>query len=123
MTSCRSIGPIGKCRHPARIPRMHPLIENNREAINRLCHQFGVRRLEAFGSILRDDFDAGRSDVDLLVEFDASVASSFTNLLDLKEALESLFCRPVDLVESSAVRNRRLRHDIGQSKCPTYDAA
>jgi hypothetical protein len=39
---------------------MHPLIENNREAIARLCRLHDVHSLEAFGSILRDDFDAGR---------------------------------------------------------------
>jgi predicted nucleotidyltransferase len=33
--------------------------------------------LEAFGSIRRDDFDAGRSDVDVLVEFEAQAADSF----------------------------------------------
>jgi hypothetical protein len=59
---------------------MHPLIENNREAIARLCRLHGVCSLEAFGSILRDDFDAGRSDVDVLVEFDAQAADSFSNL-------------------------------------------
>jgi len=60
---------------------MHPLIENNREAIGRLCRLHGVRSLEAFGSILRDDFDAGRSDVDVLVEFEAQAADSFSNFL------------------------------------------
>jgi len=39
---------------------MHPLIESNREVIARLCRLHGVRSLEAFGSKLRDDFDAGR---------------------------------------------------------------
>jgi predicted nucleotidyltransferase len=102
---------------------VHPLIENNREAINELCRRHGVRRLEAFGSILREDFDAGRSDVDILVEFDPSVAASFTNFLDLKEALEALFGRSVDLIELRAVRNRRLRYYIEQSKFPIYDAA
>ncbi len=102
---------------------MHPLIEHNRETIAELCRRHGVRRLEAFGSILREDFDAGRSDVDILVEFDASVATSFTNFLDLKEALEALFGRSVDLVELRAIRNRRLRHYIEQSKSPIYDAA
>jgi predicted nucleotidyltransferase len=57
---------------------MHPLFDRNREAITELCLRHGVRRLEAFGSILRSDFDAGRSDVDILVEFDPSVATSFT---------------------------------------------
>jgi len=102
---------------------MHPLIENNREAITQLCRRHGVTRLAAFGSILRDDFDTQRSDVDFLVEFDPSVASSFTNFLDFKEALEALFHRSVDLVELRAVRNRRLRHYIQQSKSPIYDAA
>lgn len=102
---------------------MHPLIESNRETITKLCLLHGVRRLAVFGSILRADFDAGRSDIDILVEFDPSVAASFTNFLDLKEALEALFGRPVDLVELRAVRNRRLRHYIEQSKTPIYDAA
>ena len=102
---------------------MHPLIENNRDAITELCRLHGVNRLEAFGSILRDDFDTGRSDVDILVEFDPSVSGSFTNFLNFKESLESLFHRAVDLVELRAVRNRRLRRYIEQSKSPIYDAA
>jgi uncharacterized protein len=102
---------------------MHPLIEHNREAITELCRRHGVRRLDVFGSILREDFDAGRSDVDILVEFDPRVAASFTNFLNLKEALEALFGRSVDLVELRAVRNRRLRPYIEQGKSPIYDAA
>jgi len=102
---------------------MHPLIENNRGAIARLCRVHGVRRLEAFGSILRDDFDAGRSDVDVFVEFEAQAADSFSNFLDLKESLEALFQRSVDLVELRAIRNRRLRRYIEQSKSPIYAAA
>jgi predicted nucleotidyltransferase len=94
---------------------MHPLIENNREAIARLRRLHGVRSLEAFGSILRDDFDAGRSDVDVLVEFEAQAAD--------KESLEALFQRSVDLVELRAIRNRRLRYYIEQSKSSIYAAA
>ena len=82
-----------------------------------------MHRLEAFGSILRSDFDAQQSDVDVLVEFQPEVADSFTNFLDLKEALEALFERPVDLVEGRAIRNRRLRYHIDQSKTPIYAAA
>lgn len=101
---------------------MHPLIENNRDAIARLCRRHGVNRLEAFGSILREDFETSRSDVDVLVEFEPSVAASFTNFLSLKESLEALFNRPVDLVELRAIRNRRLRRYIEQSKSTVYDA-
>jgi predicted nucleotidyltransferase len=102
---------------------MHPLIENNREAIAGICRIHGVRSLQAFGSILRDDFDPARSDVDVLVEFDVKGADSFSNFLNLKEALEALLQRPVDLVEPRAIRNRRLRYYIDQSKSPIYAAA
>lgn len=102
---------------------MHALIESNREAITALCRHHGVRRLEVFGSILRDDFDTHKSDVDIVVEFEPSAASSFTNFLNLKESMEALLGRSVDLVELRAVRNRRLRHYIEQSKLPVYDAA
>lgn len=102
---------------------MHPLIESNREAISRLCRLHGVCKLEVFGSILRSDFDPERSDVDVLVEFEPQVADSFANFLDLKESLEGLFGRPVDLVELRAIRNRRLRYYIEQSKSPVYAAA
>ncbi len=101
---------------------MHPLIEKNHDAIARLCNLHGVRSLAAFGSILRSDFDTERSDVDVLVEFEPQVAGSFSNFLGLKEALEALFGRSVDLVERGAIRNRRLRHYIEQSKAPLYAA-
>ena len=102
---------------------MPSLIEDNLEEIGRLCRLHGVRKLEVFGSVLRQDFDPQRSDVDVLVEFEPHVANSFTNFLDLKEALEGLFGRRVDLVELRPIRNRRLRHYIEQSKSPVYAAA
>jgi uncharacterized protein len=102
---------------------MSPLIEDNLEEIGRLCRLHGVRKLEVFGSILREDFDPERSDVDVLVEFAPQAANSFANFLQLKEALEGLFARRVDLVELRAIRNRRLRHYIEQSKSPVYAAA
>ncbi len=102
---------------------MHPLIEYNRDEIAKLCQRHGVHKLEVFGSILRGDFDMSRSDVDVLVEFEPDASSSFTNYLDLKESLERLFGRSVDLVELRAIRNRRLRRHIEQSKLPVYAAA
>lgn len=101
---------------------MHPLIENNRVAIAQLCRLHGVQSLAAFGSVLRSDFDADRSDVDVLVEFEPQAAGSFSNFLGLKESLEALFGRSVDLVERRAIRNRRLKHYIEQSKAPVYAA-
>lgn len=43
-------------------------IDSNR--IEEFCRQRGIRRLSLFGSVLRDDFVPGRSDVDVFAEFD-----------------------------------------------------
>ncbi len=66
-----------------------------------------VRELALFGSHARDDAADG-NDIDFIVEFDQK---SFDNYMDLKEYLESLFGRPVDLVLKEAIKSR-LRESI-----------
>lgn len=102
---------------------MHSSLTDHHEDIVALCRHHGVRKLDAFGSVLRSDFDERASDVDLLVEFDPAQAGSFANFLSLKESLEALFRRRVDLIELQALGNRRLRHHIDQSRAPLYAAA
>ncbi len=41
----------------------------DREAIARFCKTRGIRKLSFFGSVVHEDFDAQRSDVDVLAEF------------------------------------------------------
>ena len=50
---------------------MHSLIEEKRADIAALSRSYRVRHLEVFGSAARgEDFDAGSSDADFLVEFE-----------------------------------------------------
>jgi len=44
-------------------------ISIDHERIALFCRAHGIRRLSLFGSVLRDDFDPVRSDVDVLAEF------------------------------------------------------
>ena len=77
------------------------------DSLRQLCLAYGVRRLEAFGSGIRADFDPNRSDVDFLVDFgDQPAAGSFKRYMNLEFDLESLLGRSVDLVETAAVTNR-----------------
>lgn len=78
-------------------------LERNRDEIRR----FGVRRLGLFGSAVRGD-NTAQSDLDFLVEFDRK---SFDSYMDLKDFLEQLFHRPVDLVITDALKPR-LRETI-----------
>src|SRR5438046_2571579 len=45
----------------------------DRERITTFCEERGIRKLSLFGSVLRDDFDPQRSDVDVLAEFEPGV--------------------------------------------------
>jgi len=87
---------------------MHPEIADKREALIALCKRYDVARLEVFGSALRAaDFDPARSDVDFLVTFALQSRDNLAAFVDLKEALEALLGRPVDLVERQAVEASR----------------
>lgn len=83
---------------------MHPEIIRHQDAIAELCRRYGVTRLEVFGSAARgDDFDPAQSDVDLLVAFTPEARFNFAGFADLKNALEALFGRKVDLVDRPAI--------------------
>lgn len=70
---------------------------------------FGASRLGLFGSQARGDASEA-SDLDFLVEFKPG-AKSFDSYMDLKEFLEDLFNRRVDLVISEVLKPR-LREGI-----------
>jgi hypothetical protein len=98
-------------------------IELHRGELQALCRRFHVRRLDIFGSAARGDFDPERSDIDFLVEFDRSTPQHpFDAYFGLREALEELLGRPVDLVEAGVVRNPYLRASIDGSREPVFEA-
>jgi predicted nucleotidyltransferase len=100
------------------------MIEASRSELIDLCDRYGVRRLALFGSALRDDFDPGRSDLDLLVEFSPTSPQEHAEAyFGLLENLESLFGRRVDLLEIGAVRNPYLRREIEEQQETLYAAA
>lgn len=98
--------------------------EPQRVVLASLCRQFGVRRLEVFGSAARQhDFDPQRSDIDLIVEFEPGAArQSWANYFELKAGLEALFDRPVDLVEQGALQNPYVLATVGRDRQPLYAA-
>ena len=78
--------------------------------------EMDVGSLALFGSVARDK--AGpESDVDLLVEFRKPVG--LFELVGLKEYLEQLLGRPVDLVPRDSIK-RQMRERILQEAVPAY---
>lgn len=92
------------------------LVDKNIEAVNDLCKKHKVKKLFAFGSVLTGKLKKS-SDIDLIVDFqDVDLYSYADNYFDLKDSLEKLFNREVDLLEDKAINNPYLRQSIESSK-------
>ena len=98
-------------------------LEDELGAIRAACERFHVVRLDAFGSVLRDDFEPGRSDIDLLVDFGAmspyDKPDAYFGLLD---ELRAILGSDVDLVMVGALKNRYIRGDVNWTKRVLYAA-
>jgi len=100
---------------------MTNLIEQHHDGISELCRQAGARSLGVFGSVLRNDFDPATSDLDFLVEFDDLPPARYADAyFSLKEGLETLFGRPVDLVTRSSLANPYFRDRIARESRSVY---
>lgn len=94
----------------------------DRPAIAALCRQYGVRRLVVFGSAVTDKFDEATSDIDFLVEFADDLAGRFEAYFGLKEDLEALLGRPVDLVSTVALENPHFAKSVASTGRELYAA-
>ena len=102
---------------------MHELIADRVTEIVDLCRRLDVRRLDLFGSALGDAFDVASSDVDILVEFATRPGfDHFGTYFALKEGLEAVLGRPVDLVSASSIRNPYFRQQVMETRETLYAA-
>jgi uncharacterized protein len=91
--------------------------------IEALCRRYRVRRLELFGSAAIGGDRVGESDLDFLVEFDPLPQGMYSDAyFGLREALQGLSGRPVDLVVASAIRNPYFRQSVERTKTLLYAA-
>ena len=103
---------------------MIDVIERNLEAIRALCREFDVVRLEVFGSAASGAFDPTRSDLDFLVEYapGADLGPWLDRYFAMKERLEEVVGRPVDLVMAGALRKPRFVRAVNESRQLVYAA-
>ena len=102
-----------------------PRIHLDQEKIAAFCRKWQIVELSLFGSVLRDDFRPD-SDVDVLVTFAPSVQLDLPQFLDMKEELEALYGRRVDVFTRRTIErspNPLRRRDILESACKIYEAA
>lgn len=85
-----------------------------------LCRRNGVSRLELFGSATTDAFDRQRSDLDFLVAFDENPADLLKRYFSLKESLEALYDRGVDLEMIGAMENPYFIESVNKTRQLVY---
>ena len=87
---------------------MQPHSASKRATRGAICRRRGVARLEVFASATTGDaFDPAKSKVDFLVTFEPAFRNDLAGFAELKDELEQLLGRPVDLVEREAVEASR----------------
>ena len=75
-----------------------------KEKLPELQQTYGVKRIGLFGSVSTGRF-TGKSDVDLVIEFDKPIGFAFC---DLVEDLENLLGRRVDVLTPDGVNSIRV---------------
>lgn len=99
---------------------MNQIITDNLNEIRLICEQFGVARLELFGSAARGDFNPETSDIDVIVDFldyGLGVSDRYFGLVD---ALEELLGRSVDVTFARKLTNPYFMDEIEKDRTTLY---
>ncbi len=102
---------------------MLPILENKKEALIKLCEQYSIKSMYAFGSVTTDQFNA-KSDIDILITFKELPFDQYTdNFFKLHIDLEKLLERKIDLLTERSLSNPYFIESIDQTKQLLYAAA
>jgi predicted nucleotidyltransferase len=68
-----------------------------------LVDKYNVSTLGLFGSVVRDDYSPGSSDIDILVDFNKPIGIEF---IDLADFIEKALLKKVDLVSKNGIKSK-----------------
>jgi predicted nucleotidyltransferase len=89
--------------------------------IAEFCRAHGIRKLSLFGSVLRDDFNPARSDVDVLAELSPDAQPGW-DFYGWHEDLAPIFGRKVDLHTPNSL-SKYFRDDVRREALTVYEQA
>jgi len=90
--------------------------------IEDFCQRWHITEFALFGSVLREDFRPD-SDIDILVSFSPSFRRGLEETLQMRQELQTLFNRKVDLIEKTSIersQNWLRRRNILESARTIY---
>lgn len=85
------------------------------EAIHAFCRRHPIQKLSLFGSVLRDDFGEN-SDVDFLVELDASAKVGMFEFMRMQFELQEIVGRLTDLRTPEDLNPRYRARVVGEAE-------
>ncbi len=99
------------------------MLKGKQDEIRLLCKKHRVMSFGVFGSAATGHFNE-TSDLDFLVDFDPALTATqkAAAFFGLKEDLESMFSRPVDLVTMSSLTNPYFRDSVLEERHSLYAA-
>ena len=103
------------------VPTKVPGLSYDEVALAALCLRWHIRELKLFGSQARGDARPD-SDVDLMVSFNESARVSLWAFVRLKDELEGIFAKSVDLLTDQPIRNPYRRKSIERDLTVIYAA-
>ena len=89
------------------------------EKIAAFCRARGIRKLSLFGSVLRDDFEPGRSDVDVLVDYEPHIRPSW-DIFEHARDFGQLLGHKVDM-NTPNMLHQRLADRVMRAALPVYE--
>jgi uncharacterized protein len=98
-------------------------IEQHRTQILELCRRYPIERLYFFGSVLTDDFDLEKSDVDMQVMFDTTLDGEKRGILKWRfwNDIEDLLGKKVDMLTEQPIRNPFFKNAVDTTKALFYE--
>lgn len=102
---------------------MEKIIQNKKEVLTRLCKEYSVKRLYAFGSAVSGKYNE-KSDLDFLFSFsdDLSPEEYTNNYFALHYKLREIFNREIDLVTERTLSNPYFIESVNETKQLIYEA-
>jgi predicted nucleotidyltransferase len=101
---------------------MIKLVSDNLEALADLCQQYGMRKLELFGSAATGAFDPATSDLDFIVDLGGYEPGVSKRFLHFANALEELLGYDVDLLTEPMIKNPYFREAVDEQRVTIYEA-
>ncbi|NJO76397.1 MAG: nucleotidyltransferase family protein [Leptolyngbyaceae cyanobacterium RM1_406_9] len=100
-------------------PPLNQRIPASPTQIADFCQRWHIIEFALFGSVLRNDFRPD-SDIDVLVTFAADSRWSLFDWVDMRDELEALFGRKVDIADKEGLKNPYRQHEILRTQQVIY---